>query len=93
MPDFPGDLLYTGIAQDAYKQNMAYGAQSDGAYKLNDSNTVRAGLFLQSDHSISDTSSQVLVTDNTGVPLERRSDDHHRQRRQDGMDLQRLSAG
>ncbi|MGB6307114.1 MAG: TonB-dependent receptor [Steroidobacteraceae bacterium] len=69
VPDFPGDLLYTGIAQDAYKQNMAYGAQSDGAYKLNDSNTVRAGLFLQSDHSISDTSSQVLVTDNTGVPL------------------------
>lgn len=69
VPDFPGDLLFTGIAQDAYKQNMAYGAQSDGAYKLNDSNTVRAGLFLQSDHSISDTSSQVLLTDNTGVPL------------------------
>src|ERR1700678_2765785 len=32
IPDFPGDLLFTGIAQDAYKQNMAYGAQSDGAY-------------------------------------------------------------
>jgi outer membrane receptor for ferrienterochelin and colicins len=69
VPDFPGDLLYTGIAQNAYKQNMAYGAQSDGAYKLNDSHTVRAGLFLQSDHSISDTSSQVLLTGDTGVPL------------------------
>lgn len=69
VPDFPGDLLYTGIAQNAYKQNMAYGAQSDGAYKLNDSHTVRAGLFLQSDHSISDTSSQVLLTSDTGVPL------------------------
>jgi hypothetical protein len=69
VPDFPGDLLYTGIAQNAYKQNMAYGAQSDGAYKLNDSHTVRAGLFLQSDHSVSNTASQVLLTDNTGVPL------------------------
>ncbi len=68
-PDFPGDLLYTGVAQDAYKQNMAYGAQSDGAYKLNDTHTVRGGLFLQSDHSISDTASQVLLTDNTGAPL------------------------
>ena len=69
VPDFPGDLLFTGIAQDAYKQNMAYGAQSDGAYKLNDAHTIRAGLFLQSDHSISNTASQVLLTDNTGVPL------------------------
>jgi outer membrane receptor for ferrienterochelin and colicins len=69
VPDFPGDLLYTGIAQSAYKQNMAYGAQSDGAYKLNDSHTVRAGLFLQSDHSLSDTASQVLLTGDTGIPL------------------------
>ncbi len=69
VPDFPGDLLFTGIAQNAYKQNMAYGAQSDGAYKLNDSHTVRAGLFLQSDHSLSDTSSQVLLTGDNGVPL------------------------
>ena len=69
VPDFPGDLLFTGIAQDAYKQNMAYGAQSDGAYKLNDAHTIRAGLFLQSDHSISNTASQVLLTDNAGVPL------------------------
>jgi outer membrane receptor protein involved in Fe transport len=69
VPDFPGDLLYTGIAQSAYKQNMAYGAQSDGAYKLNDNHTVRAGLFLQSDHSLSDTASQVLLTGDTGVPV------------------------
>jgi outer membrane receptor protein involved in Fe transport len=69
VPDFPGDLLFTGISQNAYKQNMAYGAQSDGAYKLNDGHTLRAGLFLQSDHSLSDTASQVLLTGNTGVPL------------------------
>ncbi len=69
IPDAVGDLLFTGIAQDAFKQNVAYAAQSDGAYRLNDSHTIRAGLFLQSDHSISQTSSQVLQTDDMGVPL------------------------
>ena len=68
-PDPLGDLLFTGIAQDAYKQNVAYAMQSDGAYRLNDSHTLRAGLFLQTDHSISLTSSDVLLTDNAGVPL------------------------
>ncbi len=69
IPDPLGDLLFTGIAQDAFKQNVAYALQSDGAYRLNDGHTIRAGAFLQSDHSISDTSSQVLLTDSTGVPL------------------------
>jgi hypothetical protein len=69
VPDPQGDLLFTGIAQDAFKQNVAYALQSDGAYRLNDSHTLRAGLFLQTDHSISDTTSQVLLTDDTGAPL------------------------
>jgi outer membrane receptor for ferrienterochelin and colicins len=62
-PDFPGDLLFTGIAQDAYKQNVAYAGQSDADYHLSDTHTLRGGLFLQSDHSISDTASQVLEID------------------------------
>jgi outer membrane receptor protein involved in Fe transport len=69
IPDFPGDLLFTGISQDAFKQNVAYAGQSDGAYKLNDNHTIRAGLFLQSDHSTSATTSQVLLTGSSGTPL------------------------
>jgi len=73
-PDPLGDLLYNGIAQDAYKQNVAYALQSDGAYKLNDVHTLRAGIFAQSDHSKSDTTSQVISLDSNGnqisdVPL------------------------
>jgi outer membrane receptor protein involved in Fe transport len=68
-PDPLGDLLYTGVAQDAYKQNMAYALQSDAAYRLDDSHTLRAGVFVQSDHSVSDTTSQVLLTDATGAPI------------------------
>ena len=66
-PDPLGDLLYDGVAQDAYKQNVAYAVQSDGAYKLNDVHTLRAGVFAQSDHSKSTTSSQVIALDPSGT--------------------------
>jgi outer membrane receptor for ferrienterochelin and colicins len=65
-PDFPGDLLFTGISQDAYKQNVAYAVQSDAGYTLGDAHTLRGGVFLQTDHSISETASQVLLADPTG---------------------------
>jgi outer membrane receptor for ferrienterochelin and colicins len=66
-PDPLGDLLFTGIAQNAYKQNVAYALQSDAAYKLDDSHTLRGGLFLQSDRSKSLTTSQVIALDANGI--------------------------
>jgi hypothetical protein len=69
VPDPLGDLLFTGIAQAAFKQNVAYAAQTDGSYQLNDDHTIRAGAYLQTDHSISQTTSQVLLTNSAGVPL------------------------
>jgi hypothetical protein len=68
-PDPLGDLLFTGISQDAYKQNIAYAAQSDASYELNNAHTVRGGLYLQSDHSVSDTNAQVLATNPVGMPI------------------------
>ena len=65
-PDLQGDLLYDGLAQSAYKQNVAYALQSDAAYKLTADHTLRAGLFLQSDHSKSATSTQVIALDPAG---------------------------
>jgi outer membrane receptor protein involved in Fe transport len=66
-PDAVGDLLFNGIAQQAYKRNIAFGLQSDAAYKLNDAHTVRAGIYLQNDRSTSLTTSQVLPVDATGA--------------------------
>ena len=74
-PDWVGDLLWNGIAQDAYKNDTAFGWQTDGAYKLSDAHTVRAGFYFQHDSAKSDTTSQVLPVDDmgnqigTGVPL------------------------
>jgi len=69
VPDPIGDLLFAGISQSAFKQNVAYALQSDASYQWNDRHTVRAGVFLQSDHSVSATRSDVLLTDGAGVPL------------------------
>jgi outer membrane receptor protein involved in Fe transport len=66
VPDPLGDILFDGIAQDAYKQNVAYALQSDAAYKLDDAHTVRSGVFLQSDRSKSLTSSAVIALDESG---------------------------
>ncbi len=66
-PDWVGDLLYNGIAQDAFKSDTAVGWQTDGSYQLGNAHTVRAGLYVQHDSSKSDTSSQVLPIDATGA--------------------------
>ncbi|HEY2782519.1 MAG TPA: TonB-dependent receptor [Steroidobacteraceae bacterium] len=65
-PDPLGDILFDGVAQNAFKLNVAYALQSDAAYKLNDAHTIRAGVFLQSDHSKSVTSSAVISLDDAG---------------------------
>jgi outer membrane receptor for ferrienterochelin and colicins len=65
-PDPLGDILFNGIAQNAYKQNVAYAAQSDAAYQLDDAHTLRGGLFVQSDRSKSLTNSSVILLDPSG---------------------------
>ncbi|MGC1386600.1 MAG: TonB-dependent receptor [Steroidobacteraceae bacterium] len=66
-PDWVGDILYNGIAQDAFKSDTAVAWQTDAAYKLGDVHTVRAGLYYQHDSAKSDTSSQVLPIDAAGI--------------------------
>ena len=63
-----GDLLFEGISQQAYKRDVAYGLQSDGAYRLSDAHTLRAGAYFQTDRLTSNTTSQVLPTDDGGAP-------------------------
>jgi outer membrane receptor for ferrienterochelin and colicins len=60
VPDFTGDLLYNGIAQDAFKYDLAIGWQTDASYKLNDAHTLRGGLYFQHDLAFSDTTTQAL---------------------------------
>ena len=66
-PDWTGDLLYNGIAQNAFKSDTAIAWQTDSSYQLNDAHTVRAGFYLQHDSARSDTTSNVLPIDAFGA--------------------------
>jgi len=66
-PDEIGDLLYNGVAQQAYKRDVAFGLQSEGAGHLNDAHTIRAGVIIETDRLASDTSSSVLPEDCAGM--------------------------
>ena len=66
-PDPLGDLLYDGIAQTAYKRDIAGGIQAEGAYHLSDRHTLRAGVIIEGDRATSNTTSLVLPTDAAGL--------------------------
>ena len=62
-----GDLLFTGISQNALKRDTAFGIQSEGVYDLTPAHTLRGGVIIQGERATSSTSSQVLPVDDTGA--------------------------
>jgi outer membrane receptor for ferrienterochelin and colicins len=73
-PDILGDLLYDGVAQNAFKRDLSYGWQTDASYHVGHHHTVRTGFYVQYDKATSDTASRVLPIDANGnetsdVPL------------------------
>ncbi|HEX7761564.1 MAG TPA: TonB-dependent receptor [Caulobacteraceae bacterium] len=66
-PDALGELLFNGISQYAAKRDFAAGLQAEGVYHLSDAHTLRGGLVIQGDRSVSRTTSQVLPVDINGV--------------------------
>ena len=66
-PDWVGDLLYNGIAQDAFKDDTAFAWQTDASYKIGALHTVRAGFYVQHDSAESETSSNVLPINAAGM--------------------------
>jgi outer membrane receptor protein involved in Fe transport len=66
-PDPIGDILFTGIAQSAYRRSIANGSQGDGSYRLFADHTARFGYFVQGERSTFATNSSVLPVDMTGA--------------------------
>ena len=66
MPDPVGDLIYTGVAGQIYRQNEAYGLQADASYRLNGKNTLRTGLYFSHERLTTDNTSQVFPADADG---------------------------
>lgn len=65
-PDMLGELLFNGQAQQAFKQDFTMGGQIDGAYRVNDANTIRAGILVTRDRGVSDTTTAVFPVDSSG---------------------------
>jgi outer membrane receptor for ferrienterochelin and colicins len=59
-PDVTGELLFNGIAQQAFKQDFTVGGQLEGVYRASDAHTVRAGVIVSRDRSTSQTDTHVF---------------------------------
>jgi outer membrane receptor protein involved in Fe transport len=65
-PDPVGDLVFNGVAADITRRNSASGLQADASYRLNNSHTLRAGLFAQRETFTVDNASTVFPADADG---------------------------
>ena len=66
-PDPVGDLAFYGIAADITRRNIATGVQGDMSFRLNATNTLRAGLFGQRETFKIANTSRVFPADDDGV--------------------------
>ena len=80
-PDWIGDLLFNGIAQQATRTDTAYGMQADGSWAVNDQHTLRFGMQVQEEATPSKTFSDVLPVDAAGNAHHRRAGEHRRHQR------------
>lgn len=65
-PDPLGDLMFNGFADRTVLSSWSSGVQTDASYKLTDSHTLRAGLFLSGERTVSQVTSSVLQVDSFG---------------------------
>jgi outer membrane receptor for ferrienterochelin and colicin len=66
-PDPVGDLIFNGVSQDAYRQSIGSGVQTDASYKIFDDHTLRGGFSILGERAIARTTSLVLPTNSSGV--------------------------
>lgn len=59
-PDPVGDLLFNGVSQTAARSVLSTGAQTDASWHLNSYHTIRAGLQVIGERTVSSTNSLVL---------------------------------
>lgn len=63
-PDAVGDLMFYGISQNALRQDLAEGLQSDNTYRLGGGHTMRFGALYTAERAMSATTSQVFSCTN-----------------------------
>lgn len=69
LPDVYGDLVFNNVASNVTRQSFLVGVQGDGAWRLGESNTLRAGFGITGEDSQVDNLATVLPLDASGTPL------------------------
>jgi outer membrane receptor protein involved in Fe transport len=59
MPDITGNLVFNGVASDLFRSSFSTGIQADGSYQMNETHTLRTGMFGSSANIQSNNSSTV----------------------------------
>ncbi len=67
-PDWIGDLLFNGIAQQATRTDQVYGVQADASWLVSEDHTLRFGALAQTETTASKSVSQVLPVNAAGTP-------------------------
>lgn len=70
LPDPVGDILFNGVASNVYRQSFANGLQGDGAYRLNDAHTLRAGFTVFGETTRVSNIATVLPLNSAGNPVD-----------------------
>ena len=66
-PDPVGDLLFTGLAQNAAKSIWSSGVQTDASWSISPAHTIRAGFQVTGERLVSRTASSVFALDADGI--------------------------
>ncbi len=69
VPDVYGDLVFNNVASNISRESFLNGIQFDGALRLSDVHTVRAGFLINGDETQVENISTVLPLGAGGVPL------------------------
>jgi outer membrane receptor protein involved in Fe transport len=65
LPDV-NELAFNGVASEVRRRSTAYGVQADGAYRLDDRNTLRFGAMSMVERTLAANNSTVLPLDAEG---------------------------
>ena len=60
IPDPEGDLFFNNVSSDVLRTSFLNGIQGDGAFRVSDAHTLRAGLIVSGEETENDNSSIVL---------------------------------
>jgi opacity protein-like surface antigen/outer membrane receptor protein involved in Fe transport len=66
-PDTLGDLMFNGVATEVFRGSVVNGIQGDSAFRLNESHTLRTGLFVSAEKTLVYGASQLLPLNPDGT--------------------------